>query len=192
MNTSKTLLPPATILFPLPAVMVSCGNNLNEHNIITISWCGTICSEPPMCYISVRKERHSYEIIKRNKAFVINLVDENLTHSADWCGIHSGSKYQKFKEMKLTPIQHKTIKAPLIAESPVNIECVVKNIIPLGSHDMFIADITAIHAKNSLINKDGKICNLDSLNLISYQYGTYYNKGNKMGDFGFTKARNKL
>ena len=158
MKTSvlKTSFPPANLLNPLPVVMVSCGNTPEEHNIITVAWCGTVCSDPPMCYISIRPERHSYTIIKKNREFVINLVSKNLTAITDWCGVRSGKKYRKFEKMMITPIAAEKIKAPMIAESPVNIECVVKEIIPLGSHDMFIADIVAIHASEKYLNPKRK------------------------------------
>lgn len=192
MNTSsKTMLPPGNMLYPLPVVMVSCGNSPEEYNIITIAWCGTICSEPPMCYISVRRERHSYEIIQRNREFVINLVSENLTAITDWCGVRSGRKYNKFETMAITPIIGEKVKAPLIAESPVNIECKVKEIIPLGSHDMFIADIVAVHANDTLLDKESQLLKLDKASLVSYNHGNYYCLGQKIGKFGFSVEKKK-
>jgi len=192
MNTfSKTMLPPGNMLYPLPVVMVSCGSNPDEYNIITIAWCGTICSEPPMCYISVRRERHSYDIIKRTNEFVINLVSENLTAITDWCGVRSGRKYNKFETMAITPLAGEKVKAPLIAESPVNIECKVKEIIPLGSHDMFIADIVAVHANNLLLDKESQLLKLEKANLVSYNHGNYYCLGQKIGKFGFSVEKKK-
>ena len=135
---------PGTLIYPLPAVMVSCGSTPQEYNIITVGWTGTLCTNPPMCYISVRPERHSYGIIKRNGEFVINLTNERLARATDWCGVRSGKDYNKFAEMHLTPGECKVVKAPLIEESPVCIECKVKEVVPLGSHDMFIADVVNV------------------------------------------------
>ncbi|HON20052.1 MAG TPA: flavin reductase family protein [Bacteroidales bacterium] len=193
MKTSvlKTSFPPANLLNPLPVVMVSCGNTPEEHNIITVAWCGTVCSDPPMCYISIRPERHSYTIIKKNREFVINLVSKNLTAITDWCGVRSGKKYRKFEKMMITPIAAEKIKAPMIAESPVNIECVVKEIIPLGSHDMFIADIVAIHASEKYLNPTTQALELSNANLVSYNHGHYYCLGKELGKFGFSVEKKK-
>ncbi|MGI6292612.1 MAG: flavin reductase family protein [Bacteroidales bacterium] len=193
MKTSvlKTSFPPANLLNPLPVVMVSCGNTPEEHNIITVAWCGTVCSDPPMCYISIRPERHSYTIIKKNREFVINLVSKNLTAITDWCGVRSGKKYRKFEKMMITPIAAEKIKAPMIAESPVNIECVVKEIIPLGSHDMFIADIVAIHASEKYLNPTTQALELSNANLVSYNHGHYYCLGKEIGKFGFSVEKKK-
>lgn len=192
MNTpKKTSFPPANLLNPLPVVLVSCGNNPEEYNVITVAWCGTICSEPPMCYVSIRRERHSYDIIKRNKEFVINLVSETLCAITDWCGVRSGSKYNKFETMNITPVSAEKVKAPLIAESPVNIECVVKDIIPLGSHDMFIAEVVAIHANDELLDKSTKALKLNRAQLVSYSHGHYYCLGQKIGKFGFSVEKKK-
>lgn len=193
MKTSvlKTSFPPTNLLNPLPVVMVSCGNTPEEHNIITVAWCGTVCSDPPMCYISIRPERHSYTIIKKNREFVINLVSKNLTAITDWCGVRSGKKYRKFEKMMITPIAAEKIKAPMIAESPVNIECVVKEIIPLGSHDMFIADIVAIHASEKYLNPTTQALELSNANLVSYNHGHYYCLGKELGKFGFSVEKKK-
>ncbi|HPX59421.1 MAG TPA: flavin reductase family protein [Bacteroidales bacterium] len=193
MKTSvlKTSFPPANLLNPLPVVMVSCGSTPEEHNIITVAWCGTVCSDPPMCYISIRPERHSYTIIKKNREFVINLVSKNLTAITDWCGVRSGKKYRKFEKMMITPISAEKIKAPMIAESPVNIECVVKEIIPLGSHDMFIADIVAIHASEKYLNPTTQALELSNANLVSYNHGHYYCLGKEIGKFGFSVEKKK-
>ena len=130
---------PGTMIYPLPAALISCGSSPDDYNVMTISWIGTICTNPPMCYISVRPERHSYNIIKQNGEFVINLTNEALAKAADWCGVKSGKNVNKFAEMNLTPQKGETVSAPIIRESPLCIECKVKEIIPLGSHDMFIA-----------------------------------------------------
>jgi len=190
-KTAKINLKPGNMLNPSPVVMVSCGNTPDEYNIITIAWTGTICSDPPMCYISVRPERHSHDIIKRNGEFVINLATERLAFATDWCGARSGKKFNKFIEMDLTPVKGQVIKAPLIYESPVNIECVVKDIIPLGSHDMFIADVVAVNASEFLMDKNSKILQLERGNLLSYSHGQYYTLGKRIGKFGFSVEKKK-
>ena len=181
---NKIELSPTTMLYPVPTVMVSCGSNENEHNIVTIAWTGTICSDPPMCYISVRPSRHSYEIIKRNKEFVINLISEELIKPMDWCGVRSGKKHDKFKDAGLTKVPAKVVKAPLIKEAPVNIECVVKNIIPLGTHDMFLAEVVAIHADENIVEKNH--IHLEKAGLICYSNGNYQRLGEVIGRYGFT------
>lgn len=194
MNLSKPqkrLLKAGNMLNPVPAVMVSCGETLDDYNIITIAWCGTICSDPPMCYISVRPERHSYPIIKKNMEFVINLVSQDLAEKTDWCGVRSGKKYNKFIETALTPGRGEKVKAPLIYEAPVNIECVVKQIIPLGSHDMFLAEIVAVHADERLFDKKSGEMHLERANLISYSNGHYYNLGKIIGKFGFSVQKKR-
>jgi len=183
---SKILWKPGTVLYPLPAVMVSLGNNPKEYNIITVSWTGTINSDPPMCYISVRPGRHSYEILKRNMEFVINLTTQYLAHATDWCGVKSGKNFNKFHEMKLTPEKAHKVKAPLIKESPMNIECRVKQIIPLGTHDMFIAEVVAVNAEESLINEETGAFELNKAGLISYAHGFYYKQGTELDKFGFS------
>src|SRR5512146_57636 len=132
---------PGTMIYPLPAVMVSCGSSPEEYNILTVSWTGTICTEPAMCYISVRPQRHSHAIIKKNMEFVINLTTKDLAFATDWCGVKTGSRHKKFEEMGLTPVPASVVKAPMIEESPVNIECIVKEIKELGSHHMFISEV---------------------------------------------------
>ena len=149
---------PGTMIYPLPAVLVSCGKEESEYNIITVAWTGTICTNPPMCYISVRPERHSYPILKRNMEFVINLTTKEMAFATDWCGVRSGRDYHKFDEMKLTPGQCTVVSAPLIEESPLCIECRVKEIISLGSHDMFIADVVNVRADDRNLNPEtGKL-----------------------------------
>jgi len=176
---------PGTLIYPLPAVIVSCGHHAEEHNLITIAWTGTVNSNPPMCYISVRKERHSYDIIKRTGDFVINLTTENLVKQTDWCGVRSGRDYQKFDEMKLTAAPSVKVEAPIIAESPLNIECIVKDVIPLGSHDMFLAEVVNIQASEAFFD-DKDAFRLDNAKLIAYSHGQYYALGKKLGKFGFS------
>ena len=182
---------PGTMIYPLPAVMVSCGSTPEEFNIITIAWTGTINSDPPMCSISVRPGRHSYEIIKRNMEFVINLTTEDLARETDWCGCRSGRKYDKWKEMRLTPGESKIIKAPIIVECPVSIECKVKNIIHLGTHDLFIAEVVNIQADDKYMNQDTGKFNLAGANPLVYNHGNYFRLGKKIGKFGFSVEKRK-
>ena len=183
---------PGTLIYPLPAVMVSCGDEPDNYNILTIAWTGTVCSDPPMCYISVRHERHSYDLIKRTGEFVINLTTTSLVHATDWCGVRSGREYNKFKEMHLTPQQGQVVKAPLIAESPLNIECRVRDIRPLGTHDMFLADVVAVDAEDNLIDKATGAFQLNHAQPIAFSHGKYYSLGEKLGSFGFSvKKQNK-
>ncbi len=181
-----------TMIYPLPAVMVSCGASPEEYNIITVSWTGTVCSDPAMCYVSVRKERHSYDIIKRNMAFVINLTTEELARATDWCGVRSGRDYDKFKEMHLTPVMSDNVKAPLIAEAPVSIECRVKQIIPLGSHDMFLAEVVSVQVDEQYLDPQTGAFRLDKAKLLAYNHGHYYKIGDEMGKFGWSVQKNKI
>ena len=183
---AKRALKKGTMIYPLPAVMVSCGSNPEEYNILTIAWTGTINSDPPMCYISVRKNRHSYEIIKKNMEFVINLTNTKLAEATDWCGVRSGKDYNKFKEMKLTPAIAQEVSCPLIAESPLNIECKVTQIIEFGSHDMFIADVVAVNADEAHFDKETDQFQLANSEMMCYLHGKYYNVGKKIGKFGFS------
>ncbi|NCC17389.1 MAG: flavin reductase family protein [Bacteroidia bacterium] len=188
---SKVSFKPGTMIYPLPAVMVSCGETPDEYNIITIGWVGTICSEPPMCYISVRKSRLSHEIISKTKSFVINLTTKELAKATDWCGVKSGRDFDKFKEMKLTPIKASVVNAPMIMESPLNIECEVVEIKELGSHDMFIAKVVNINADDKLINPKTNSFELEKANLLAYSHGKYYTIGEKLGFFGYSVQKKK-
>lgn len=188
---SKVSFKPGTMIYPLPAVMVSCGETPEEYNIITIGWVGTICSEPPMCYISVRKSRLSHEIISKTKSFVINLTTKELAKATDWCGVKSGRHFDKFKEMKLTPIKASVVNAPIIMESPLNIECEVVEIKELGSHDMFIAKVVNINADEKLINPKTNSFELEKANLLTYSHGKYYTIGEKLGFFGYSVQKKK-
>jgi len=190
-NNKKRTLRAGNMLNPTPVVMVSCGDTLDEYNIITIAWTGTLCSDPPLCYISVRPNRHSYDIIKRAGGFVINLVNKELASIADWCGVKSGKNYNKFIETGLTPARATQVNAPMIEEAPVNIECKVKEIIPLGSHDMFIAEIVAVHAQESLFNRKTDALELQRANLVAYSHGHYYDLGKMFGKFGFSVEKKK-
>lgn len=182
---------PGTLVYPVPAVMVSCGNFKDEYNIITVSWVGTICSDPAMCYISVRKNRHSYDIIKKNMEFVINITNEDLAKATDWCGVKSGAEVNKFEEMGLTPQKATIVQAPIIGESPLCIECRVKEIIELGSHDMFIANVVNIQADERFIDPETGTFKLDEAKLITYSHGHYYSLGEEIGKFGWTVQKKK-
>jgi flavin reductase (DIM6/NTAB) family NADH-FMN oxidoreductase RutF len=185
-KSSKVVWKPGTMIYPLPAIMVSCGTNKEEQNILTISWLGTICTNPPMCYISVRPERHSYPIIKQTGEFVLNLTTEKMAFATDWCGVRSGKDYNKFEEMKLTPGKASILSTPIIKESPLNIECRVKEIIPLGSHDMFIADVVAVQADEQFIDPLTGQFNMQACKLIAYSHGHYYKLGEEIGKFGWS------
>lgn len=173
------------MLYPLPAVMVSCQRQGEKPNIITVAWTGTICTNPAMVYISVRPERYSYDIIKETGEFVINITTEKIIKAVDYCGVRSGKNVDKFAAMHLTPIEANLIKTPMIKESPVNIECRVKQIIPLGSHHMFIADVLGVHVDKAYMNENGKF-ELSKANPIVYSHGEYYGLGNLLGTFGFS------
>jgi flavin reductase (DIM6/NTAB) family NADH-FMN oxidoreductase RutF len=187
----KVLWKPGTMIYPLPAVMVSCGSTPDEYNIITISWTGTICTDPAMCYISVRPGRHSYEIIKRNGDFVINLTTKALAYATDWCGVKSGKDFKKFTQMGLTPVPASKVNAPLIKESPVNIECIVKEIKELGSHHMFISEVVAVNADEEYIDKTSGLFRLNDAVPVCYSHGKYYETGNLIGKFGYSVEKRK-
>lgn len=176
---------PGNMLYPLPAVMVSCKKEDKAANIITVAWTGTICTNPAMVYISVRPERYSYDIIKNSKEFVINLTTEELVYATDFCGVRSGRDMDKFKETGLTPVMGTLKQAPMIAESPVNIECVVEQVLPLGSHHMFLARVVAVHVDPSYMDEKGKF-HLSKASPIVYSHGEYYNLGKLLGTFGYS------
>ena len=186
---SKVMWKPGTFLYPIPAVMVSCGT-MEKSNIITVAWTGILNTNPAMCYISVRPERYSHDIIKENGEFVINLTTEKLARATDWCGVISGRNRDKFKEMKLTKEKGNFVKAPLIKESPVSVECRVKEIIPLGSHDMFVAEVLSIDADEKYIDEKGAF-DISKCNLMAYANGGYYPLGKKIGKFGFSVQKKK-
>ncbi len=181
----KQVWRPGNMLYPLPVVMVSVADKMGTSNIITIAWAGTICSNPPMVAISVRPERHSYQMIKETGEFVINLTTKELAYATDYCGVKSGRDVDKFKEMNLTPIPGVEVNAPLIAESPVSLECKVRDIVPLGSHDMFIADVVAVHADEKYIDENGKF-HLEKAEPIVYSHGSYITTGETIGRFGYS------
>lgn len=187
----KLLWKPGTMIYPLPAVMVSCGSVPEEYNIITISWTGTICSDPAMCYISVRPGRHSYNIIKASGEYVINLTTKKLAFATDWCGIKSGTKHKKFSEMGLTPVPASKVKAPLIKESPVNIECIVREIKELGSHHMFISEVVAVNADEEYFDERTGLFRLNEAVPLCYSHGKYYETGQLIGKFGYSVEKKK-
>ena len=182
---------PGTMIYPLPAVLISCGSAPEDYNLITISWVGTICTNPPMCYISVRPERHSYDIIKKNMEFVINLTNEEMAYATDWCGVKSGRDFNKFAEMKLTPVKAEKVSAPIVKESPLCIECKVKEIVKLGSHDMFIAEVVNVQADSKYIDPVTETFKLSEAKLIAYSHGHYYKLGEEIGKFGWTVKKKK-
>lgn len=183
---SKQLWKPGNMLYPLPAVMVSVGNKQGETNIITVAWTGTICTNPAMVYISVRPERYSYQMIKESGEFVINLTTEKLVKATDYCGVKSGRDVDKWKEMNLHQVKAETLEySPLILESPVNIECKVVEIKELGSHHMFLANVTAVHADEAYINEQNKF-ELNNTGLLAYSHGEYLGLGKKLGTFGYS------
>ena len=173
------------MLYPVPPVMVSCQRPGEKPNIITIAWAGTICSDPAMVSISVRKERYSYDILRQTGEFVINLTTRRLAKAADYCGVRSGRDTDKFQDMKLTPLKSKEILAPGIAESPVNIECQVTEVKELGTHDMFLAKVVSVSVDESLIDKNGKF-HLNQSGLVAYSHGEYRMLGESLGTFGFS------
>lgn len=186
----KQIWKPGNMLYPLPAVMVSAGDKEGSTNIITVAWTGTICTNPAMVYISVRPERYSYQMIRDTKEFVINLTTEKLVRAADYCGVRSGRDVDKWKEMKLHQEQASTLRyAPLIAESPVNIECKVTDVKELGSHHMFLAEVTAVHADEAYMNEKNKF-ELNHTGLLAYSHGEYLGLGKKLGTFGYSVKKN--
>jgi len=188
---SKIQWKPGTMVYPLPAVMVSCGIEEQDLNIITISWTGTINTNPAMLYISIRPSRLSYDIIKKTEEFVLNLTNKNLAYAADWCGVKSGRDFDKFKEMKLTPEASNIIKTPMIAEAPISIECKVTQIIPLGTHDMFLAKVVAVNADENYLDPETRAFNMQKAGLVAYSHGMYYELGNQIGKFGFSVKKKK-
>ena len=183
---NKEIWRPGNMIYPLPAIMVSCGASPDEYNVFTASWVGTICSDPAMCFVSIRQSRHSYDIVKRNMAFTLNLTNEDLARATDWCGVRSGRDYHKFAEMNLTPMKGVKVDAPYINEAPMSIECRVKQIIHLGTHDMFIADVMNVLADKRFIDPQTGEFDLKKANLIAYSHGEYFKLGEKIGNFGWS------
>ncbi|MFR7476525.1 flavin reductase family protein [Frisingicoccus sp.] len=175
---------PGNMVYPLPAVLVSCGDKAGNINVMTAAWTGTICSDPPMVYVSVRKERYSHHMIQETGEYVINLTTEKLAWATDFCGVRSGRDMDKFKEMKLTPVQGELEYAPMVAESPVSIECRVTNVMELGSHDMFMAEVTAVYVDEQYMDEKGTF-HLEKAAPLVYSHGQYYGLGRHLGGFGY-------
>lgn len=173
------------MLYPLPAVMVTSVDSEGKPNVMTAAWTGTVCSDPAMAYVSIRKERYSHGLILSSGEYVINLTNEALVAAADYCGVKSGRDIDKFSKVKLTAVPASKVSAPLIAESPVNIECRVLEVRKYGSHDMFVADVLAVHADEKYMDKKGRFC-LEKAGLVAYSHGTYYCLGKSIGTFGFS------
>ena len=189
----KQIWKPGNMLYPLPAVMVSTADKKGNDNILTVAWAGTVCTNPAMLSISVRPERYSYPMICESGEFVVNLTNEQLARAADWCGVRSGRDVDKWKEMKLTRGKAETLGyAPLIQESPVNIECKVKEILELGSHHMFLAEVSAVQVDDRYMEESGKF-QLNDSGLITYSHGEYFSMGKSLGRFGWSvKKKRKI
>ncbi len=181
---------PGNMLYPLPAVMVSVTDGKGKDNIITIAWTGTVCTNPAMVSISVRKSRYSYEMLKSTGEFVINLTTEKLAFATDYCGVKSGRDVDKFQEMKLTKAPASHVKAPMIGEAPVNIECQVTSVQELGSHVLFLSKVLAVHADEAYMDEDGKF-DLQKSQPLVYSHGEYYSLGKKLGTFGYSVRKKK-
>ena len=179
----------STLLNPEPPVLVSCGSP-DKPNLITVGWCGTICTQPPMVSISVRPERYSYGLIKDSGEFVINLTTESLTRAVDWCGVKSGREVDKFAAMGLHAAPAAQVDTVLLEESPVNLECRVTQVIPLGSHDLFLAEVVAVDVDEALLDETGKLC-LERARLIVYSHGEYLALGRRLGSFGYSVRKRR-
>ncbi len=185
---AKELWKPGNMLYPLPVVMVSVADKNGKYNIITIAWAGTVCTNPPMVSISVRPERYSFDILRDSGEFVVNLTSKELVYAADYCGVKSGRDVDKFKELGLTPLPASVVKAPVIGESPVNLECKVTQLIPLGSHTMFLAEVVAVHAEQKYMDEKGKF-HLEQAEPVVYSHGAYLLCGRQLGTFGCSVRR---
>lgn len=185
----KYAFKPGNMIYPVPAVLVSVADREGNTNIFTAAWTGTICTNPPMAYISVRPERYSYHMIRETGEFVINLTTKELARAADYCGVRSGRDVDKWKEMKLTPVKGREVSVPLIGESPVNIECRVTEVKELGSHHMFLAQVVAVSVDEAYMDENGRF-DLNASGLIAYSHGQYRELGENLGGFGFSVQKN--
>ena len=176
---------PGNMLYPLPAVLVSCQGEEGDPNLITIGWVGTICSDPAMVSISIRPERYSHHMIKETGEFVINLTTEDLLEATDYCGVVSGRDVNKWEKMNLTPIPSEKVSVPAIAESPINIECKVTEVKELGTHHMFIAEVVCVTVEDTHMDEAGKFL-INELGLVMYSHGEYFSMGEKLGKFGYS------
>lgn len=190
-HSGKRLLKPGTMIYPLPAVIVSCGGKGEPSNLVTVAWTGTICTNPPMCYISLRPERFSYPIIERTMEFTINLTTAAMARVTDWIGVRSGRDYDKWKETGLTAVDGCAVGCPMVGESPVNIECRVERIMPLGSHNMIVARVVNVLADEALFDPETDALRLDLAGLMSYTHGGYFSAGERLGRFGFSVMKKK-
>lgn len=179
------------MVYPLPAVLVTCGSSVDDSNMLTVAWTGTLCTDPAMCYISVRPERHSYPMIRKNMEFTINLTTADMARATDWAGVRSGADYNKWKETGLTPHAGSAVSCPYIEESPLCIECRVKQIIPLGSHHLFIAEVLNILADEKYFEPASGAFDLGAAGLMSYTHGHYYRQGDEIDRFGFSVKKKK-
>ncbi|MBE6304557.1 MAG: flavin reductase family protein [Bacteroidales bacterium] len=182
---------PGTMVYPLPAVLVSCGGSVEQSNLFTVAWTGTICSDPAMLYISVRPERFSYDLIRQHMEFTINLTTESMAVATDKCGVVSGREHDKWKENNLTPMPGIKVKCPYVEESPLSIECRVKSVLPLGTHHMFIAEVVNVLADEKFIDSKTGAFDLAASGIMAYSHGGYYSLGEKLGKFGFSVQKNK-
>ena len=188
---TKVNFKPGNMLYPLPAVLVSCGSMQDgKINLITVAWTGTVCTNPPKLYISVRPERHSYDMIRNSGEFVVNLTTRSMTRATDYCGVKSGRDVDKWKECRLTPIAADTVSCPMVEQAPVNIECKVDQVLELGSHHMFIADVTAVHVDEDLLDERGTF-HLEKAGLMAYSHGRYFDLGKELGSFGYSIRKHK-
>lgn len=174
------------MIYPLPAVLVSCGQSDGVSNLLTVAWTGTICTNPPMLYISVRPERYSHDLIRQSMEFTVNLTTADMAHATDWCGVRSGRDYDKWAQSGLTPEPGVKVSCPSVKESPLSIECRVKEIVSLGSHDMFMADVLNVLADSRYIDPQTQAFDLAAAGLMAYSHGAYYRLGDNLGKFGFS------
>lgn len=186
---SKTVWKPGTMVYPLPAVLVSCGT-MEQPNLITVAWTGTLCTNPTIVYVSIRPERYSHELIRASGKFAINLTTKKMVKATDFCGVKSGRDLDKFKETGLTPVKGNLIDVPIVEESPLSLECEVIEIKPLGSHDLFMAKVIGVSVEESLMDASGKF-RLDQAGLIAYSHGAYYELGQALGTFGYSVMKKK-
>ncbi len=182
---------PGTMIYPLPAVIVTCGDSISNSNMITVAWTGTVCTNPAMCYISVRPERFSHHLILENMEFTINLTTKDMARATDWIGCRSGRDYDKWKETGLTPVEGVKNRCPYIDESPLAIECRVTQVLPLGSHDMMLAQVVNVIADEKYLDPETGSFDLYKAGLLNYSHGNYYEQGKQMGKFGWSVKKKK-
>ncbi|MCR5547086.1 MAG: flavin reductase family protein [Lachnospiraceae bacterium] len=187
---SKQSWRPGNMLYPVPAVLISLSDKDGNYNLITVAWAGTVCSDPAMVSISVRKERHSHHMLKESGEFVVNLTTKDIVKAVDYCGVRSGRDVDKFKETGLTPGEAKKVACPIVEESPVNIECKIRQVLELGTHDMFLAEVVNVQVEEDLLNEKGTL-KLDRADLVAYSHGEYYTLGEKVGTFGYSVRKKK-